>query len=318
MISNYWPRLAWLALASFFLLHALFASTVAFAAPMAIRFAARLQPRTGACLLLSLRLLPFTFSAAIVAAICVPSYVSFEPEAAGEQIGLVCIAAACLALALLLSSAVRALSAAFQSFRHMRRCRNQARPELLAGSPALVIDSNVPFLALAGILRPTLIASRGLLNTLSPAALDAAIRHEQAHRDSRDNLKRLLMLCAPGLFPLVSGFRSLEQAWTRLAERAADDRSTSGDRERAFLLADALVRVARSGPAPQPSPLFTPLLPEGTDLRHRVERLLHPAPVISPPSARLPIALATACFAIAVLQPFTLRAAHELLEWLVR
>ncbi len=318
MISSYWPRLAWLALASFFLLHVLFTSAFALAAPMAIRFAARLQPRTGARLLLFFRLFPFAFAAAIVAAICIPSYVSFEPEADGEQIGLVCIAAACLTLLLLLDSSVRALRAGAQSYRHMRRWRRDARPELLAGSPALVIDSNVPFLALAGILRPTLIASRGVLNTLAPGALDAAVRHEQAHRDSCDNLKFLLMLCAPGLVPFVPGFRALEQAWAKLAERAADDRSIAGDRARAFLLADALVRVARSAPSPQSSPLITPLLPEGTDLRHRVERLLHPAAPHVSGSVRLPIALATTCFALVVLQPFTLRAAHELLEWLVR
>jgi len=318
MISNYWPRLAWLAFASFFLLHVLFASTVALTARVAIRLAARLRPRAGSNLLLALRLLPFALSSAIVTSICIPSYVFFEPQAGGEQIGLVCIAAACLALALLLDSGVRALRIGIQSSRHFRRWRRDARPERLAGSAALVIDSNVPFLALAGILRPTLIASRGLVDTLAPAALDAAVRHEHAHRDSRDNLKRLLMLCAPGLFPFVSGFRPLEHAWTKLAERAADDRSTAGDRERAFLLAEALVRAARLGPAPQHSPLITPLLPEGTDLRQRVERLLHPAPPAPPRSPRLPMALASALFAAAIFQPFTLRAAHELLEWLVR
>lgn len=318
MISNYWPRLIWLALASFFLLHLLLASALAVVAPIAFRFAARLQPRKGARLLFTLRLLPSALSAAIVAVVCIPSYVWFEPETSAEKIGPLCMAAACLAILYLIGSAILALRSATQSFRHMRRWKRQASPEVLADTPALVIDSNLPFLALAGILRPTLIASHALLTTLSAAELDAAVRHEQAHRASCDNLKRLLMHCAPGLLPFVPGLTAFEPAWAKLTERAADDQSTAGNPGRALFLADALVRVARCVPLPQASPLVTPLLPEGSDLGQRVDRLLHPSPAgISSPS-RLPLALAAVCFCLVALQPYTLRMAHEFLECLVR
>lgn len=319
MISNYWPRLAWLALASFFLLHLLFASAVALAAPVAVRFAARLQPGSGARLILALRLLPFAVSLAIVSAVCVPSYFYYEPEAAGEQIGPSCIAAALLTLLLLLNSVVTALRATAESFQHLRRWRREGCARPIAGCRALVIESNVPFLALAGIFRPTLIATRGLLSTLPPAGLDAAIRHEQAHQSSRDNLKRLVMHCAPGLFPFSSGFSALEQAWAKLAEHAADDRSILGKPERALHLADALVRVARGGYRHQPSALTTHLLPEGTDLRRRVQRLLGPEPPAAAVSfAHWPLSLAAGCLALAALQSPILRLAHELLECLVR
>jgi len=317
MISNYWPRLAWLALASFFLLHLLIASAVSLAAPALVRLASRLQPRSGARLLLVSRILPWMIALVIVAAVCIPSYISFEPEAADEQIGALCITAALLTLLLLLSSVMRAARAAVQSMRHMRRWRREAHPELFAGCTALVMESNVPFLAVAGILRPTLIASRGLLKTLDDAELDAAVRHEQAHRVSHDNLKRLLMHCAPGLVPFFPGFTALEQGWAKLAERAADDRSTSGNRKRALHLADALVRVAGLGCAPRPSALMTPLLPEGPDLRQRVERLLDPQPAAASFTRWRSVA-AGACFAVVILQPLTLRLAHDLLECLVR
>jgi BlaR1 peptidase M56 len=317
MIVNYWARLAWLALASFFLLHLPIASVVSLAVPRLVRFASLLQPRIGARLLFISRLVPWIVALVVVAAVCIPSYIYFEPEAAGEQIGPLCIAAALLTLLLLISSTMRAARAVVQSSRHMCRWRRDAHPEPLAGCMALVIENNVPFLALAGILRPTLIASRGLLNTLDDTELDAAVGHEQAHRVSRDNMKRLLMHCAPGLLPFFPGFTALEQAWAKLAERAADDRSVRGNRERALHLADALVRVARSGCVPQPPALMTPLLPEGTDLRQRVDRLLDPVPA----SASLTLwrtVLAGACLVLALLQPLTLRLAHELLECLAR
>jgi len=318
MMPEYWLRLACLALASFFWIHLATASAVALASPAALRFAARLAPRSAARFLFALRLLPAVLSLAVVAAVCIPSYLLFEPDAADEQIGRACIGAAVLAILQVCAALVRGLHSGVGSFRGLRRWRREAQVESLANHRALVIDGEAPFLALAGFFRPSLIATRGLVRTLSAEQLEAAILHEQAHRDSRDNWKRLILRCTPGLFPFVSGFSALEQAWAKQAERAADDRSTAGDPRRALLLADALVLVAGSGVQREPTPFVIPLLAAAAELRDRVERLLQPSQ--SPPAsfASWPYALAAVCTILAALQPFTLHFVHELLERLLQ
>jgi len=322
MIASYWWRLAWLALAGFFLIHLTAGSVVALFARRAVRFAERFQAQSAARFLVALRLCPSALAIFIVTAVCVPSYLWLEPEAPLEQIGPLCLAAAALAIVAWLMSIGRGVRAAAQSFRYLRRWRSQGRLEPISGSaaPAWLIESDVPFLALAGVLRPRLIASRGLLSTLSPDQLAAALRHEQAHRASRDNLKRLAMHCAPELLPFASGFNAVEQAWTKFAERAADDHAVAKNPDCALPLAEALVRVARIGGVQQSPPLVTPLLADGTELGARVDRLLHPALPAANPARRLHLiayAAAGACTAI-LLAPWALRLAHELLEVLTR
>jgi len=52
--------------------------------------------------------------------------------------------------------------------------------------PGRILDTSVPFAALVGFLQPELVVSRGLLNSLTSAHLDAVIAHEQAHYYYRD------------------------------------------------------------------------------------------------------------------------------------
>src|SRR5579871_2769909 len=150
MILDYWWRLAWLALASFFVTHSISAGAVAVSTSGVIHFAARLQPRSAARMLFLMRLLPFTLATLIVTTVGIPSYLRFEPEAPGEGVSLVCIAGAGLTLLLFSLSIIRAIRSTLRSARYLWRWRREGRPERICGSPALVIDSNVPFLALAG------------------------------------------------------------------------------------------------------------------------------------------------------------------------
>jgi beta-lactamase regulating signal transducer with metallopeptidase domain len=176
---------------------------------------------------------------------------------------------------------------------------------------------------LAGVLRSRLVISRKVVAALSAGQLSAVLQHERAHSRSRDNLKRLLVLLAPGMLPFLSGLRNIEQAWARVAEWAADDFAAAGDSRRSLTLAAALVRVARLGSVPAPPALVTSVIPAGIDLSARVERLLHCAPAAQPGrmanflSAGASILL-SASFVILMLQPVTLRAAHECLEALIR
>ncbi len=159
---------------------------------------------------------------------------------------------------------------------------------------------------------------------LTPEQIDAALRHERAHRTSGDNLKRFLMLLAPDVLPFVRGFVTLEQHWAKAIEWAADEQASAGDPRRALSLADALVKVAKMGSKPQLSYLSSSLMADDHDLSERVDRLLRPQPIPGKPAKPLiPIvsaaaALTAASLMIAVLWPASLGMVHTALEHLVR
>jgi len=140
--------------------------------------------------------------------------------------------------------------------------------------------------------------------------------------DLSDNLKRLLVLLAPGMLPFASGFRNLERAWAKISEWAADDLAAAGKTRRSLSLAAALVHVARLG-STAPA-LATSLMAEGADLSERVDRLLRPARYTARRHDREPILMASAGLLltgalIAVMaHPVTLHSAHECLEFLIQ
>lgn len=305
----YLVRLLCLCLASFFLVHLTLGLLASLAAPSAIRAACRMEARLAARFLLALRLAPAGLASLLVAGICAPSYLWLEPDASAEQVGWVCLAAAFLGLSILVASVARAL----------RTCAGSARwvRELERGGAG-------PLVALTGILRHRLVISPLVMRALSADQLAAVVRHERAHRMSHDNLKRLLMLLAPGLLPFSRGFGALERAWAAAAEWAADDRATEGNGLLALVLASALVRVARLGTAGATPLLTTSLLADSADLAVRVDRLLHPVPRREAPGSPSPILKFAASITVAaglasvMLQPATLYSAHELLEELIR
>jgi beta-lactamase regulating signal transducer with metallopeptidase domain len=323
VISSYFFRLLCLSLAAFFLVHLALGLVVSSLAPAAIRIARRLGPRRAVRFLLALRLFPLGIAMFAAAGLCVPSYLQFEPKATAEHIGFVCLAAAILGAAVWGVSIARALRAAAGSLRYTRHCRRIGRRTWLPGesSPVWVVERcAAPLLALIGVVRPRLVVSKNVLSGLSSRQLAAALRHEHAHWVSRDNLKRLLMLLAPDVFPFVRAFRAIERSWAMFAEWAADDSAVAGDSRHSLSLAAALVRVARMGAAAQP-PLASSLLAGDRDLAERVERLLHAAPGkcgrhrhALTISASLTLA---ASLLVVILQPATLRGVHLLLEHLI-
>src|SRR5262249_51771302 len=113
---------------------------------------------------------------------------------------------------------------------------------VVADEKALVVQKEEPLLVLSGVFRPRMVISRGVMTELSEEQLDVAVRHEVAHRDSRDNLKRLFLVLSPEFFPFTSRFAALEKTWARFSEWAADDEAVLGDSQRALSLAAALLR----------------------------------------------------------------------------
>ncbi len=329
MIVPYIARLFLLSLACFFALNLTGALAARLAMPAMIRLAGRMPPARAAAMLLALRLFPCALAAIAVFAICVPGYLRFEPRAAEESAGFPCLALALLGAAIWTASLTRAWRAARSSAAFFRQCRPmapQVRPRCKLRSElrsALIVDLRSPAMALAGIVRPRLIVSNAVLNSLAPAELRAAIRHERAHWNSRDNLKRLLFALAPEAFPCSHLFAGIERAWATFAEWAADDCATAGRPARATALAAALVRVSRMPSAPPAPQLISSLLSTNAGLRARVDRLLCLRDARNTPAPSLPLArgsaiVFTVALLFAALQPATLRGVHQLLEILMR
>jgi len=325
MILPYLVRLVCLCFASFFVLNAMTALLVRVATKRAICFAESRRSSVAAHLVLALRLLPFVLATLFVVGLCVPSYLWLEPAATSEEVGLVCVFLGMLGGATWFIAIARTAHALISSFRHNRLCRLAGREAHVPGeaSSVVLVENETPLLALSGVLNPRLLISRGVLRSLSAEELDAALRHERAHRASRDNAKRLLILLTPDILPFVRLHTALESQWARLAEWAADDQAAAGDSSRGVSLAAALVHVARMGSGPRLPLLSTSLLACDRDLSARVDRLLRAAsePIAAKPSRhrlRTTGFVVAGLFVAALLAPLALSSVHELLEILVR
>jgi Zn-dependent protease with chaperone function len=314
MTSSYALRLVCLSFAVWFLIHLLLGLAVAAFAPVIIRRVEHWRAAAAARTILILRLLPASGALFIVGAICIPSYLRLEPQSVQEDIGAACLAAAALGILTWGYAITRTARALRRSQVYLRMWRQSSTETTLAGARVWMIDGPGRTLALAGVFRPRLVVSKEIAEALPPDQLAAALEHERAHANTRDNFKRLLMLLAPAVFAAAP----LERAWARFTEWSADDRASAGDSNRSLALAAALVSVARIGSTPIP-PLATALMANAGDLEVRVDRLLRNPQENRPvPSALLAAALfGAATLAALTLHPGTLSIAYRVLERLV-
>jgi hypothetical protein len=325
MNLSYVARLLCMSFASFFVVLAVLSGIASVFARTAILAASRSQLQNGLRALMALRIVPAVAGAVAVLALCVPSYLWLEPAATREDVGLPCFIAAAFGAAVCLAALVRIGSALFRTRRFTRECAASGRMASLArgDSTAIVLNSSAPVLTLAGVFRPRLITSQGVLDSLSRDELDAALTHEQAHHSARDNVRRLLLLAAPRV-PFLGAARELETTWARWSEWAADDRAAGSDPARSLALASALVRMARLGLTRPATALCANFASCEADLKQRVERLLRSGN--SPARSReskyegrpfftfAALAVSGALLAIVLAQPATLHSVHELLE----
>ncbi|MEO8368354.1 MAG: M56 family metallopeptidase [Candidatus Solibacter sp.] len=319
MMAPYLLRLVCLSFAVFFAVHFAAGLLVIVTGRPLVRAARGLRPSVAARLLLAVRLLPAGLGVLVVAGICVPSYLWLEPELSREEIGVSCLAAAILGAVLWALAGVRGLSGVIRASRHSRACMHLGRPAGLAGFrlPIRVLDTQAPLFALVGVFRSGVVVSDAVVQQLTPPQLAAALRHEEAHLDARDNLKRLVLLLTPGLLPGFHGFQGLECDWARLIEWSADDQAVAGDNRRSLSLAAALVRMARLGGSPA-TPLTAAFMSNCGEVSARVDRLLNPAPVAPLPNVSPAMTLAAvtvvAGLVVGMLHPATLSYAHRIFE----
>jgi beta-lactamase regulating signal transducer with metallopeptidase domain len=213
-----------------------------------------------------LRVVPCVTALIVLAFVVVPSFWVLEPSATDEWIGLW---AALLSLACVIWIAMRAGNL-YSAWRSTSRIFERAVPRKVPGAtvPVFELRDSGANLFVAGVLRPRLLISRRAIELLDADELQAAIRHELAHARSADNLKQMVVrFCS---FPFLS---SLDRAWFRAVEIAADDRSVT-DALTAADLASALIKVGTESAALTPE-LGMSLVPEAdTPVSDRVQRLL--------------------------------------------
>jgi Zn-dependent protease with chaperone function len=322
MTLPYLLRLICLCAGAFFLVHAVLGLGVRLAARSIIQFAHRMKPREATRFLLLVRFLPLAGTAFVVLCVCLPSYLWLEPGVIRESVSTGFIITAVCGAFIWISSLLRAGRAVAAARQFARMCKETRTESELPGMnlPVDILESDAPILLLAGVFRPRLVVSSGVTRALSPRQLHTALRHEEAHRASRDNFKRLLLLLSPEIIPFARSFDLIDQAWAQFSEWAADDDASGNDPERSLSLAESLVRVARLGAAPRQLPLCTSLIPPDQDLSARVNRLLLPQSFESNPWRRMRAAVGVAAcmlvvlFTVLLARPSALQSVHQILE----
>jgi Zn-dependent protease with chaperone function len=215
----------------------------------AIKRAARRWPaRTRAQVVFALRVFPLASALIGVAALILPSYLTYEPWPPDEV-----VTAKLAALTLISAGGIGlALWRGFSSWRATRRLvadwlrlAEVIHPE---GAPisAHRIRHPFPVIAVVGVIRPRLFIASQIFDSLSPNEITAALRHEAGHLVRRDNLQRVLMRACHDV--LMIG-RSLDRDWGAATEAAADEHAAREGAAVALDLAAALIKIARLVPA---------------------------------------------------------------------
>jgi Zn-dependent protease with chaperone function len=277
-----------------------------------------------AALLFAFRVLPLAASVVITLAFVVPSFQLLEPRSMDidEGMGAVPLALGVCALSLLACGCFRVIAAQTKTSRVVARWLEGSHPlnvDAAAHADAQTVTfrfrGEAPPLALVGIRRPRVLVAESTVTLLSHAELQIALKHEFAHMQSRDNLKKLVVRFCP--FP---GMARLESAWSQAAELAADDAAVS-NLDDAVDLAAALVKLSRLVPV-EDAPVCTVGFVTGS-ISARVERLLSWDETDKTRAMRIRTRYVIPSVAALLLCVFAtygpvLSLTHEVTEWLVR
>jgi beta-lactamase regulating signal transducer with metallopeptidase domain len=274
MSASYDLRLLIQCLNLFFFVHLLFSAGVFGLTPLALSCSERIRPVRAVRLLLLLRLFPFLAAAYAALALALPSYLRLEPDNDSERIGMWAVVCTGLAIAVWIRPAARTVRALRNSTRFVKQLQSIAQTANIAAHRVWVLREDAPRIAVAGVLRPRVLLSESAIEILSPSELQLVLLHEKAHQQSRDNLKRLLLLILPDVLPFVTFTSLLDQQCKRLVEWAADDFAVAGDRQNSLSLAGALVSLARHQTRAALCTLATSFIEDASGLARRVERLL--------------------------------------------
>jgi len=141
----------------------------------------------------------------------------------------------------LLGKSTLALSELYRAWKSVSRLR--VNGERVPAIGASVLPTAAPLCVLAGIFRPTLFLSQGLLAGIAPEQITVVLHHERAHAARRDILIRLLARVGT-VFMWPSARARLLGALDLAAEQSCDEVAAAsvGDR---LQVAEAILRVER-------------------------------------------------------------------------
>ncbi len=213
---------------------------------------------------------------------------------------LLCLAASAALLALLCWVLMAASGAVLRD-----RRRHRALLTLLAhGDPkvpgALVVDHPAAAAYCVPGLRSRIVISAGAIDLLDQAELAAVLAHERAHARERHDLVLLPFTALCRAFPWSGSAQRAYAAVALLIEMLADDHALRHRPARE--LVTALIRVGSAGPAGAPAGALAMAggRPAESGVCTRVERLLAPAPGLSPPALALVSGAAAALVVVPV------------------
>jgi hypothetical protein len=269
------------------------------------RGAIQLRASRAPAALLLLKLAPGVVALFFTVVVFLPAHWRFEPEGAEESAGYTLVAFGTLGAVTLVLAVRRAVRDATTTHRVERGWRERASgPREFAGNrlPVYGLPDASPVISLAGLLRPRVFVARPVVEAFTSDEMEVSLAHELAHRDTHDNLKRMLVACSPDLLGLWPSGRALERRWRAAVEFAADDRAVDGEESRAVALASALIKVARLTPAAAAAGSSSAFY-DGTVLAARINRLLSPGLGEEPPHRLAPawevfLGSATLCAAL--------------------
>ncbi len=210
-----------------------------------------------------LRVAPSLIAIFCVCALFIPSFLTNEPRNTSEVVTLKLGIVAAASLYGIGYAAWRGLARCCATRRLMQTWMKNSEPVSIRALaiPAYRFRCRFPVVAIAGVFRPRLFVADQILEALTPAELAAAVQHEKGHLSAWDNLKRSMLRVCRDAVPLLPWGRSMDTAWNRAVELAADERAALEGSDAALDLASALVKIARLAPKGT-----TPAMPAGASL----------------------------------------------------
>jgi len=137
-----------------------------------------------------------------------------------------------------------------------------------------VLAGNEPLAFTAGLFKPCIYLSQGLIGTLNDKELEAVVLHEFAHIKRRDNLAIFGMLFLRNFLFVLPLAHFLFTVYIREKENAADDYAVAEMKEPASL-ASAILRLARLNHLKKdPSPAYATFFPSRATAQSRITRLV--------------------------------------------
>lgn len=287
----------------------------------------QVSPQRSSQYLFTLRIAPSVLTLILAALFVVPAFLRFEPRTTGEPVPLSLALLAAIALTVLVGAFSRSATALLQSNRVMRSWMKGAveQPSTLNGVRVYRCKLDFPVIAVLGVWRTRIFVSDGLYAVLTTEELEAALRHEIVHVNSRDTLKKLLLHAAPKIFPAIDVLGSIRESWARVCELSADEQAVCHGEHSTHSLASALVKVARVS-HPMEMPTLSAALTNDPEnfLGYRVERLLQISTANTNNSSDRnvlahPMSVCCGLLMLGLLAyPQALSLTHELLEFFVR